>query len=174
MVRRMVDVKNEKLRYSVALMTLLIAMPLTASANIVWPSLFIVTGMMSWYIILAGLVIEILFIKKIINPGWVKSIVMSLGMNVASAIIGLLIIPVSGFIAAIVFGMIWNTFDLALWAISYILAVFSNVCIEGLFIKLVFKLPFKKNFLWLLIANSLSVVLAIVVLGFTMPGVMGM
>ncbi len=168
--------KNEKLRFITAMTLLFFALPTVASANIVWPSLYIVTGIMSWYIILAGLIIEVLFIRFIVKPTWVKSIVMAVGMNIASAVLGLFFIPFTGFVATLLYGFLpfaGGTFDLVLWGISYILAVFCNVGIEGLFLKLVFKIPFKKNFVWLLIANALSVILAISVLGFTMHGVMG-
>ena len=73
--------RSEKMRFTVTMAILLMMLPLAVSANVVWPSLFIVTGMMSWYIIAAGLVIEMLFIKRIIKPSWLKSIVMAVGMN---------------------------------------------------------------------------------------------
>ena len=169
--------KNEKLRFITAMTLLFVALPTVAGANVVWPSLYIVTGMMSWYIIIAGLIIEVLFIRFILKPTWVKSIVMAVGMNIASAVLGLFFIPFTGFIATILYGLLpfaGGTFDLVLWGISYILAVLCNVGIEGLFLRLVFKLSFKKNFLWLVVANALSVIFAILVLGFTMRGIMGM
>lgn len=168
--------KNEKLRFIAAMTLLFIALPTAASANIVWPSLYIVSGMMKWYIILAGLVIELLFVKFVLKPTWVKSIVMAVGMNVASAVLGMFFIPFTGLVAALLYGLMpfaGGTFDWIVWGMSYILAVLSNVVIEGLFLKLVFKLEFKKNFRWILVANALSVILAILVLGFTMRGVMG-
>ena len=168
--------KNEKLRFIAAMTLLFIALPTAASANIVWPSLYIVAGMMKWYIILAGLVIEVLFVKFVLKPTWVKSIVMAVGMNVASAVLGMFFIPFTGLVAALLYGLMpfaGGTFDWIVWGMSYILAVLSNVVIEGLFLKLVFKLEFKKNFRWILVANALSVILAILVLGFTMRGVMG-
>ena len=131
---------------------------------------------MKWYIILAGLVIELLFVKFVLKPTWVKSIVMAVGMNVASAVLGMFFIPFTGLVAALLYGLMpfaGGTFDWIVWGMSYILAVLSNVVIEGLFLKLVFKLEFKKNFRWILVANALSVILAILVLGFTMRGVMG-
>ncbi len=168
--------KNERQRFITAMTLLFIALPTVVSANVVWPSLYIVTGIMSWYIILAGLITEVLFIRFIVKPTWVKSIIMAVGMNIASAVIGIFLIPFTGLVAALVYGLMpfaGGTFDLVLWGMSYVLAVLSNVLIEGLFLKLVFKLRFKKNFLWLLIANALSVILAILVLGFTMRGIMG-
>ena len=140
--------------------------PVTVSANIVWPSLYILEGLMSWYIILAGLVIEILFIKTIVKAKWGKTILMAVSMNIVSALVGLFIIPFSGLLAEFAMAPFDNTtFATSHWIVSYILAVLSNVVIEGLFLKWVFKLSFKKNFKWLLIANALSVVLAIFVLG---------
>ena len=164
--------RSEKVRFMVTMAMLLMMLPLAVSANVVWPSLFIVTGMMSWYIIAAGLVIETLFIKRIIKPSWLKSIVMAVGMNVASAIIGLVLIPASGLLVEVMmipFDSI--TFATPNWVLSYIFAVLCNVLVEGLFLKIVFKLEFKKNFKWLFVANAISVVLAITTMGFYMDSI---
>ena len=162
--------KSEKIKYSVLMSFALTLMPVFVYANIVWPSLIIVEGIMSWYIILFGIIIEFLFIKFWAKEGTLRAMVMTFGMNTVSALIGLILIPVSGFIAAIVLGIIStiNTFDYLIWMVSYILAVLSNVLIEGYFLKLIFKKPFKTSFKWLLVSNSLSVIVAIAVLGFTM------
>lgn len=162
--------KSEKLKYAVFMSFALTLMPVFVNANVVWPSLFIVEGIMSWYIILFGLIIEFLFIKFWAKEGTLRAAIMTIGMNTASALIGLILIPVSGFVAAIVLGIISsiNTFDYLIWTASYILAVLSNVLIEGLFLKLVFRKSFKTNFKWLLVSNLLSVIIAIAVLGFTM------
>ncbi|MBR2916701.1 MAG: hypothetical protein IKC07_03785 [Clostridia bacterium] len=170
----------ERKRFIVLLALLITVLPTVAFANIVWPTLYIVTGIMSWYIILAGLVIEFVFIKTKLKESYVKSAAMAFLMNLTSAVIGLFLIPLSGFITAIAVGPfdvlfnkipVQNFYGIFLWAISYIVTILCNVLIEGLTLKFVFKKSFKKNFWWLTIANSLSVLLAILILGFMMNGV---
>ena len=46
---------REKLRYSLACLVSFVLMPVYASANMVWPILYIAEGMRSWYVILIGL-----------------------------------------------------------------------------------------------------------------------
>lgn len=48
--------KCQNLKY--VLSAFLLAVPFAASANMVWPSLYIVGQYYSWYVILAGLLIE--------------------------------------------------------------------------------------------------------------------
>lgn len=138
-------------------------LPIMASANMVWPSLYIEETLLSPYIIGAGLVIEFLFIKFFLKFSLKKSVLADLGMNICSTLIGIAAIPISGIVAEIILIPLRNgTFDISHWIASYIFAVLCNVLIEGLFLKIAFKLNFKKNFLWLTAANALSVVLAAV------------
>lgn len=171
---------NERKRVAVLISFLLTIIPTVAFANVVWPTLYIVTGIMSWYIILAGLVIEFLFIKYKFRAKFLRAALMAITMNLASAIIGLILIPASGFITAIAVGFceifldaipVDNFYGIFLWALSYIVTILCNVLIEGLTLKLVFKKRFRRNFGWLFIANALSVLLAILILGTTMKGV---
>ena len=171
---------NERKRVAVLISFLLTIIPTVAFANVVWPTLYIVTGIMSWYIILTGLIIEFLFIKYKFRAKFLRAALMAISMNLASAIIGLILIPASGFITAIAVGLsdallikipIENINGIVLWTLSYIVTILCNVLIEGLALKLVFKKRFRRNFGWLFIANALSVLLAILILGTTMKGV---
>ncbi len=170
---------RERKRVACLLALLLTVIPTVAFANVVWPTLYIMTGIMSWYIILAGLIIEFLFIKIKLKESYIKSGVMAVLMNLASTIIGFILIPASGFIVTIAVGPfdvfldkipIQNFFGIFLWTLSYIVTILSNVLVEGLTLKLIFKKSFKINFWWLTIANALSVLLAILILGFMMNG----
>lgn len=159
--------KKEKIRGAVAFAILMILMPSAASANMIWPSLYIAEGLISWYIILAGVIIETIFIKFILKPDWIRTAIMVLGMNLASAVIGVFAIPVTGLIAELAMSPIpVGTFHISHWIVAYILAVLCNVCIEGLFLKLVFKMTFKNNFKWLTVANAISVALAVIAMTF--------
>lgn len=166
----MMKANLNKMKSSIILSLCFVLMPITASANMVWPSLYIVKGLSSWYIILSGLVIEFTFIKIFAKQTYLKSIFISFIMNMISTVVGFVLIPVSGIIGEFMlmpFG--GGTFALSHWILSYILAVFSNVLIEGLSIRYIFKL--KKFFWWLLFANAISVIICILAHGFTLDNI---
>lgn len=169
---RLKTMKNEKMRYGLICMLLLLLMPVSASANIVWPSLYIAAGLRSWYVVLMGLVIEIVFVKCFLKETYTKSVLIAFIMNLVSTVIGAVAIPVSGFLGELImipFGK--GTFHLTHWIMSYILAILSNVLVEGIAIKIIFKKEFKKIFLWLCIANAISIVICILFHGVTMQNV---
>ncbi len=159
----------EKRRSFIALAVCLAVMPTVVYANIVWPSLYIVQGLLSWYIILAGLIIEFGFIKFFAKQDWLKSALISLVMNVISAAVGFLLIPISGLVTELLLAPFdGGTFQLSHWIVSYVFAVLCNVLIEGLSIKWIFKI--RKSFWWLFSANAISVVLCILIHGVTLKG----
>lgn len=169
--------KGEKGRFALVMMLTLMLVPTTASANIVWPTIYIAEGLRAWYVILAGLIIEFLAIKYFIKSTWIKSGLMAVIMNAVSTIVGVLLIPFVGFFGAIGLELldsiipVFGTFDTAQWIWGYILAVLSNVLVEGLTLKFIFKLKFKKMFWWLTLANAISVIICILVQGFFLRGI---
>ncbi len=140
----------------------LILLPLTANANVIWPSLFIVESYYTWYVIALGLIIEFFASKLFLKTSWGKSAITTLTMNTISALAGIVLIPASGILVEIIL-LPWKGMELRV-ILDYILAVLCNVLIEGAVLKWIFKYPFKKNFLWLLGANALSVIISILVL----------
>lgn len=56
-------------KIKVALVISFLALPLAASANIIWPSIFIVQQYYVWYVILAGLMIEIVAARIFLETG---------------------------------------------------------------------------------------------------------
>ena len=73
--------------------------------------------------------------------------------NIMSALLGIPLIPISGFIGEfILLPFTSATFHL-------LLVVICNTLVEDLTIKLIFKYPFKKNFWWLFVANAISVII---------------
>ncbi len=140
----------------------LIASPLVAKANLIWPSIYIVAHYYVWYIIIAGLLIEFFAVKWFTESSWKRSLVMTLVMNLMSAIIGVIIIPISGVIVEFIlmpFG--GGTFSLSHWIIDYVFAVACNTLIEGLSLKWFFKCSLKETFFWLLIANAISIIISL-------------
>ena len=163
---------KEKINYSLVCLLSFLLMPIYAKANIVWPSLYIAAGMRSWYIILIGLVIEILFVKYFLKETYLKSILISFVMNLVSTVIGVVLIPLSGLIGEIL--MIpfdTGTFHPTHWLISYIFAILSNVLVEGLTIKHIFKYRFRKMFWWLCVANAISIIICILFHGALMQNI---
>ena len=162
---------TEKKKSFFVLLICFILMPITASANVVWPSLYIAEGLRSWYIILSGLIIEFAFIKFFAKQTWLEAALISFVMNTISTVVGIILIPASGLLGEIMlipFGK--GTFALSHWVLSYILAVLGNVLIEGLSVRYIFKI--KKAFWWLLFANAISVVICILAHGFTLDNLM--
>ena len=168
--RRTMD--KEKLKFCFACFISFVLMPVSVSANMVWPSLYIAEGMRSWYVILIGIIIELLFVKCLLKESYLKSVFITFIMNLTSTVLGVVAIPLSGIIGEflmIPFGT--STFHPTHWIMSYIFAILSNVFVEGLTIKTIFKYSFKKIFWWLFVANAISVTICILFHGILMQNI---
>ncbi len=163
---------REKTKYSLICLLSFLFVPFSVSANMVWPSLYIARGMRSWYVILTGLVIETVFVKYFLKESCLKSLLIAFVMNLVSTIIGIVAIPLSGFIGEILmipFGT--GTFHPTHWLVSYIFAILANVFIEWGTVGFVFKPDNKKMFLWLFAANAISIIICILFHGFGMQNI---
>ena len=155
------------------LLLFILSVSLPVYADIIWPSLYIAKGMLSIKIILLGLVIETLFVKYFIGLNWKKACLISFSMNLITTAAGMILIPISGLGAELVFDFIFNaynkfgigTFHWSHWLVSYFLVILLNTLIEGLFIKMSLKMNFKKVFWWLFAANAISVLLCFIFYG---------
>lgn len=153
--------RNYLIRATLAIFSLLV--PSVVYANMIWPSIYIVEQYYVWYVILAGLVIEIVAAHFFLKTNWGRSILIMFVANAISAILGLLLIPVSGIVVEILttpFG--GGTFQISHWILDYLCAVFANTLVEGLSLKWIFKYTFKSNFWWLFCANLVSVIICVV------------
>ena len=154
-----------KIKNFVLIMTLIIFVSLPINADVVWPSLYIAKGMLSIKAILLGLFIELFFVKFFTKIDWKKASIITFLMNLITTVLGMIFIPISGLGSEFVFDFVFNaydkfgigTFHWSHWLISYLLVIFINTFIEGLFINLMLNLKLKKIFWWLLVANSISV-----------------
>lgn len=154
-----------KIENFVLAIVLITFITLPANADIVWPSLYITKGMLSIKVILLGLLIELFFVKYFTKIDWKKASIITVLMNLITTVLGIMFIPLSGLGSEFVFDFVFHAYDKfgigsfhwSHWLISYLLVIFINTFIEGLFIKLTLKLKPKKTFWWLLIANSISV-----------------
>lgn len=131
-------------------------------ADVLWPSVVIVLGKISIPVIIAGLLIEIGFVKYFTKVGWRKTIIVAVLMNAVSATLGSFLIYISKFFDAIFHFIIIDYF--LLWLISYPVAVLINTVIEGITIRLILKLPLSKTFCWLSVANVITIGICIIYL----------
>lgn len=150
----------ESSKQKLLLLVMLTLIPFGANANIVWPSIYIICQYYTWYVIAIGLVIEIVAAKFFLNTSWIKAFLIATVANIMSALLGIPLIPISGFIGEfILLPFTSATFHLSHWIFDYLLVVICNTLVEDLTIKLMFKYPFKKNFWWLFVANAISVII---------------
>lgn len=141
------------------LLILFVLVPFSASANMIWPALYVISQYYTWYVILIGLIVEFFAIKHYLKVSWGRAALIAVTMNLISAITGLILIPLCGYIMWFPVMILGGTnFVVILYFIfCYIAAVLCNVAVEGLVLKLLFKYPFKENFWWLTGANAVSV-----------------
>ena len=133
-----------------------------AFADVVWPSLYIVGGMMSAKVIIAGLLIEFWFVKFFTKTTWLKAGLVAVVMNLITCLLGIVIIPISGLlIEFIMYPFSPATFHWSHWLVSYLVIVLVNTLIEGLVVKFGLKQSYKSVFWWLFAANTISVLLCI-------------
>ena len=146
---------------------LFIAFSSITYANVVWPALYLEQRSLSWWIILTGLIIEFVFIKLITKYSLLKSAVIDISMNLASSLLGLLLIPIAGiaweFFPGIVLYKYFNigTFNPGTWTATFIFATLINAFIEKLVVEKIFKFKFSRSGFWLLVCiNAITVGLA--------------
>ena len=144
-----------------------------ANADIVWPALYLISRMVTWWSIALGLIIEYLFVRKLTQFGIVKSIFVDISMNAASCLLGIFLIPVLGigweFFPGIVLYKLFNigTFNPGTWTATFLIAVFVNALLESFVINKGFKKKLGwRGFWWLSLANSASVGISFISLWF--------
>lgn len=146
---------------------------LPANADIVWPSLYIAKGMLSFKTIILGLIIELLFVKYFTKANWQKVSVVTILMNLITTLLGMILIPVSGLSSEFVFDFVFHaydkfgigTFHWSHWLVSYLLVIIINTLLEGLLVKIMLKLGIKQTFWWLFTANGISVLICFLFYG---------
>jgi len=143
-----------------------ILFPVLAHANVVWPALYLETRLFSWWAISVGLLVEYLFVRKLFKVTPQKAVIATFTANTASAILGIILIPLAGiaweFFPGILFYHVlkMGTFNPITWCATFLIACAVNVAVEGLIYKKSFKLNFlfkSKIFIWFMLANTASV-----------------
>lgn len=152
---------------SLALGLLLPLLPSLAHANVVWPALYLETRLFSWWAIGLGLVAEFFFIWKVFGLTPKRALAADLSANTASALLGIILIPLAGVVWEVFPGMVlypllnWGTFNPLTWAATFVIACLINALLESFVLKCFFQLPFnRRTFSWLTVANAFSVGIA--------------
>lgn len=143
-----------------------VAIPSVAVADVVWPALYLETRLFSWWAIGLGLLVEFFFVRWLFGLSVKRALVADFSANAISSAVGLILIPVTGlawevFPASVInwaFG--WGTFNPVTWTGTFLLACLVTTLVEGLVYRQWFARDFlfrSGQFLWLLLANALSV-----------------
>lgn len=144
-----------------------VALPAGTLANVIWPALELTGGLMTWWVIAAGLVIEWPFVKVAASRGWGWSAAMTSVMNGVSAGLGLFLIPISGVLLEVVASLSWNnwpgwgTYNPVTWTLTFVLAAAVNAGIETACLKAAKVARLRRAFWLLLLANAVTVWLAV-------------
>ncbi|MFT5593924.1 MAG: hypothetical protein ACI8SR_002311 [Oceanicoccus sp.] len=145
---------------------MLLMFPVVVHANVVWPALYLETRLFSWWAISVGLLVEYLFVRKLFQVTPQKALLATITANVASAILGILLIPLAGIAWEVFPGLLFyhvlkmGTFNPVTWCATFLIACAVNVALEGLVYKKIFKFSFlfkSRMFLWFMLANTASV-----------------
>ena len=137
-----------------------------AYANVVWPSLYLAGRTITWAPILIGLTVEYFFIRRFTDFETKKAVIAVITMNAISALVGIYPIAFSNlywekYIGEHIATLSTGSFTPTAWAITLFVAVLINTLIEGLVLLWGFKLKnWKKVFIWLACANSISILVA--------------
>jgi hypothetical protein len=132
-------------------------------ADITFPELLFAARLLAWWVILIGLTIELPFVRLITGFPLKRCIVADLAMNTASTLLGFVLISLLGIGWELKGYETWGSrFETIHWAGTFLLAVVVNAVIEMTVLCLGFKQKFTlRSFLWLCVANSLSVAIAL-------------
>ncbi len=169
------DMKQHK-TWLMVLALLVVAVP--ARADVVWPALYLENRLVTWWVIGLGLVVEYLFVRQLFGFGVKRAVIADALMNLASTLLGILLIPIAGvdweFFPGIVLYKVFNigTFNPGTWAMTFLFAVAINAALESLVIRLGFKTKVGKRGFWgLFAANAISVGVAFASLFIVWPQV---
>jgi hypothetical protein len=138
---------------------------LPATADMVWPALYLETRILTWWTIGLGLIIEFFFVRWLFALSIRKAVIATVIANAVSAVAGVPLIPLAGIAWDFFPGIIlyqaplhWGTFNPVAWAATFVMACLITTVIEALVYRHGFKFVVRRReFIWLLVANSLSV-----------------
>jgi hypothetical protein len=144
--------------------TAFVFIALPATADMVWPALYLETRIFTWWTIGVGLLVEFFFVRRLFDLNVRKAAIATATANAVSAVLGVPLIPIAGIIWELFPGSLymgplnWGTFNPITWGATFLLACFVTSVIEALVYKHGFKYRVsRRTFGWLILANSISV-----------------
>lgn len=151
------------------LAAMVIASAAPARADVVWPALYLVGGLATWWVVLCGLAIEMLVVHRLVRRTWSIALAYTLAANFVSVVAGIVLIPILGLVWEVTLGQVAmailqaGTFNPAAWVATGLLAVASNVVLETVVLVKAFRQrPWQRVLPPMFLANLLSVGLAFV------------
>jgi hypothetical protein len=140
--------------------------PAIAHADMVWPALYLVSRLVTWWAVVAGLLIEYIVIRVAFKLPPKKAVFADLAANAASSIVGSLLIAIAGIAWEFGPGLAMyhllnvGTFNPVTWAATIAMGALINAGIEMAVLR-AFQVPAtKRTFLVLTLANALTVGIA--------------
>ena len=130
-------------------------------ANIVWPALYLTSRMLAVYPIVVGLLVELIFVRHVTKLQVSRCATACLTMNLVSAALGVILIPVSGIawelLASITINPLFDvgTFNPVTWSVTALLATGVNTVVEGKVLQTNLNITLGRRGFWLLFAANL-------------------
>lgn len=154
-------------RLAVAL--LVVAVPASAAANVIWPAAILTERSLAWWIVPLSLVIEFFFVWAAFRLTVADAVWTTIGANAASAAVGLFAVPYLGVLFAAVLyttsvgaAIDWEDFGVADWAVTFFMAVAFNLAIELAVFRYGYRLDVDRRAAWLILAaNAITAGLAL-------------
>ena len=154
-------------RRAVAVAVIAAFAPSLCSADVVWPALVLSGYLLSLPAIAIGLGVEIACLALLLQMPWRTAVAAGVTMNVASSVLGVVLVPPSGLVWEVGPGLalyqIWRvgTFNPGTWAATFVLAALVNAVVEAVVLRAGFRVPFSRRvFRVLALANCASVSVA--------------
>ena len=150
----------------IAVLAIVLA-PGIARADMVWPALYLVSRLFTWWAIAIGLLIEFVVIRIAFALPPRKAILADIAANAASSLVGAVVIAIGGLIWEFGPGQLmykWlnvGTFNPFTWGVTIIVAALVNAVIETFVLTERFDVPFsRRTFIILTVANAVTVGIA--------------
>ena len=115
--------------------------PLFTIANVIWPGIIAGFGLATSWAVPIGLVVEYPVVKHLTGKPWRAAIVVTVGVNLVSALLGLIFVPIAGIgieLARAVVAPESGSFNPATWALTFLSALILNTAIEGFALRRLF------------------------------------
>src|SRR5438093_13296193 len=109
---------------------LLLSQPILA--NVVWPALYLIGRLLSIWVISLSLLVEFVFLWKLLGLGAKRASLADVAMNLASAVLGFILI---GFLGLVVVLPFRSSFGMGAWLATFIVGLMVNACIESLVVS---------------------------------------